>query len=81
MTDAKKDIVKRLRIISGHLQGVIDMIEGERACDEILIQVQALSSSLAKVKSLIVKNYLTECFNPNAVLSEDLEKILKYLDK
>ncbi len=67
MTKEQKDILNRLKTLQGHLGGIINMIEEEKECEEILVQMKAISSSVSKTQSLIFQNYLHKC----AKLSEE----------
>lgn len=57
-TDAK---VNRLNRIAGQVQGVARMVEEDRYCIDILHQIQAIRSALAKVESQILKDHAACC--------------------
>ncbi len=61
-TEKEKDrLIKRLRIIEGQVRGVNQMIEKDRYCDEILIQISAIDQSLKSIGKEIIKNHLETC--------------------
>ncbi len=59
--DAKKQIRRRLKIISGHLKKVIKMIEEDKYCVDVLHQSLACQNALKKVDSLILNQHLRKC--------------------
>ncbi|ARU14882.1 metal-sensitive transcriptional regulator [Croceicoccus marinus] len=56
--DAK---VKRLNRIAGQVRGIGKMIEEGRYCMDILTQMQAVKSALAKVESEVLKDHAASC--------------------
>jgi DNA-binding FrmR family transcriptional regulator len=53
--------VNRLNRIAGQVQGVAKMIEDDRYCIDILHQIQAIKSALAKVESQVLKDHAACC--------------------
>lgn len=53
--------VTRLRRIEGQVRGLAQMLEDDRYCIDILHQVQAVKSALAKVESRILKDHAACC--------------------
>jgi DNA-binding FrmR family transcriptional regulator len=51
----------RLKIIEGHLRGVIRMVEDDAYCIDVIRQIQAVESALNKVSSQILENHLNSC--------------------
>lgn len=59
--EAKQRIRGRLARIEGQIRGLQRMIEEERPCDEILIQILAARAALERAAGEIVGVYLDEC--------------------
>lgn len=53
--------VNRLNRIAGQVRGIAQMIEDDRYCIDILHQVQAVRSALAKVESQVLKDHAACC--------------------
>jgi len=70
MDEAKQKIVNRLKTIKGHIAGIEKMIEDEKSCDEILLQIAAIKSSIHKVGIVIMEEHAMQC-----MLSDDAGKI------
>jgi len=60
--DVNKDaITKRLRRIEGQVKGIQKMVENDKYCGDVLIQVAAARSALNSVGGLILENYTKDC--------------------
>ncbi len=56
-----EDTLKRLKIIEGHLKGVIRMVEEDAYCIDIIRQIQAVDAALNKVSGVILESHLNSC--------------------
>ena len=70
----KAKIMKRLSIIAGQVNGVKEMIGNDRYCEDVLIQIAAISNALKSVSYEVLRGYLSTCTkdamkkdNPKAV--------------
>ena len=61
MADAKTAKINRLNRIAGQVRGLAQMIEDDRYCMDILHQLQAVKSALAKVEKQILKDHAACC--------------------
>ena len=57
----KQAIGTRLKRIEGQVRGVQQMVAEERYCIDILHQIQAIKSALAKVESQVLKDHAACC--------------------
>lgn len=71
--DSKRDVQKRLKKISGQIQGIQKMIEEDRYCVDTLIQLSAARAALGKVSNEILQNHLETCVR-HSFHSEDPAK-------
>jgi DNA-binding FrmR family transcriptional regulator len=60
-SQAKTDIIKRMRNAEGHVRGVAKLIEEDAYCMEIINQNHAVIEALKKVNQLVLEGYLGEC--------------------
>ncbi|MDX9917531.1 MAG: metal-sensitive transcriptional regulator [Gudongella sp.] len=60
MTD-KDSLVVRLRRVEGQIKGIQKMVEEDKFCGDILIQISAARSALNNVGGLILENYMKHC--------------------
>lgn len=56
-----ENVLRRLKIIEGHLRGIIRMVEEDAYCIDIIRQIQAVEAALNKVSSQILENHLNSC--------------------
>lgn len=57
----QEDVVKRINRAIGQLNGVKDMIEDNRYCGDVLIQLSAAESAVHKVAEIIFKEHMETC--------------------
>ena len=60
-TKDKEAIIKRLRRIEGQVKGIQKMVEEEKYCGDILIQIAAVRSAMNSVGGLILENHMKGC--------------------
>lgn len=56
-----ENIQKRLNRISGQINGVSKMINENRYCGDVLIQIAAIESALKEVGYIVLKDHLYSC--------------------
>lgn len=61
LPDYKKKSITRLKRLRGQLDGIINMIEEDRYCPEILTQVLAAQGGLKSISSYILESHLNTC--------------------
>lgn len=59
--ELQEDLNKRLNRAIGQLNGVKAMIEDNRYCGDVLIQLAAAQSAVHKVAELVLKNHMETC--------------------
>jgi len=68
----KEALVKRLKRIEGQVKGIQNMVEEERYCVDILVQISAIRSAINKVGSIILENHIKGCVT-NSIKSGDID--------
>ena len=59
--DTQERVTHRLKIAKGHLEKVIQMIEEDRYCIDVLHQLQAVESGIKETGNVILENHLKTC--------------------
>lgn len=59
--DTQERIAHRLKISVGQLKKVIEMVENNKYCIDILHQSQAVQKALRETDNLILENHLNTC--------------------
>ncbi len=52
---------RRLARIAGQVRGLEKMVEDERYCGDILLQISSVQEALRGVSRLLMRNHLTHC--------------------
>ena len=59
--ELQADLHKRLNRAIGQLNGIKAMIDDNRYCGDVLIQLSAVQSAVGKVSQLVLKNHMETC--------------------
>lgn len=57
----KEDVMRRLKKIEGQVKGLQRMVDQDKYCVDILIQIAAVRAAINKVGVLIVESHSREC--------------------
>ena len=80
----KRSALNRLKTVRGHLDAVIDMVEDERYCPDVMKQVSAVQGSLEKVNRVLLQNHVETCVlhavaeGRSGQIVDELMETLKY---
>lgn len=59
--DVKERILHRLKITQGHLKKVVQMVENDTYCIDVIHQTQAIQKALKEIDNLTLENHLKRC--------------------
>lgn len=59
--EEKKELYTRINRVCGQLSGIKRMIEEERYCDDILIQLSAADKAIKSLANLILERHMHTC--------------------
>lgn len=71
----------RLRRIEGQIRGIEDMVAKDRSPQEILIQLEAVKSSVGSTISNLIENLLTYSDEKIILKKEELVTLLRLIKK
>ena len=54
-------ILNRLKRIEGQVRGLMKMVEDDKGCEEILIQIGSVKAALHKTGQVILEGHLQHC--------------------
>ncbi len=57
----KKTLISRLNRIEGQIRGVANMVNEDRYCDDILIQLSAVDKSIKSLANLLLEKHMKSC--------------------
>ena len=75
----KKKVINRMSRAIGHMEGIKRMIEEDRDCSEILIQMAAVRSAINNIGKSRLKDHINHCV-VDAVESQN-QKVLDDLNE
>lgn len=75
--EAKRKIVNRLRRANGQLAAVINAVEDDAHCTEIVQQLSAVSKAIDRAGFLVISSALQECLNQGETEEEDIAQLEK----
>lgn len=84
MTDGnetRKKIKNRLKRSEGQIRGVINMVEEEQPCRDIVIQLSAIRSSIDRAIGVIVAENLKDCLTAEGLTDEKLQEAIDLVVK
>lgn len=83
---SKEEILNRMKKIEGQAKGIQKMIEEDKCCGDIMVQISAIRSAINKVGGLIMDRYIKECLkeslkdkNSDKSIEEIIETIVRYV--
>ncbi len=82
----KKTINNRLNRIEGQIKGIKKMVAEDRYCNDILIQLSAIESSVKSLSMHILENHLYSCItdsieNRDTEVVDELMSLFKRFNK
>jgi len=57
----REDILKRLARAEGHVRGIAKMVQEDKDCPAILLQIAAVQSALSKVSQIMLEDHIETC--------------------
>ncbi|MTT32056.1 metal-sensing transcriptional repressor [Terrilactibacillus sp. BCM23-1] len=72
-----KSVVNRIKRIEGQIKGVLNMIEQNKDCREVITQLSASRSAIDRTIGLIVSMNLEQCVRENIEKGEDTKVLVK----
>ncbi|MHB1526702.1 MAG: metal-sensitive transcriptional regulator [Candidatus Dormibacteria bacterium] len=82
---SKPELLRRFRRVAGQVAGVSRMVEDERYCPEVLVQIRSASAALDQIGYLLLRDHLAHCVadgvrrgEGDAYLDEVMEVIRGY---
>ncbi len=59
----QEDLIRRLRRIEGQVRGIQKMVDEERDCEDIVVQLMAVRSALDAVTARLVVGHTSRCLD------------------
>lgn len=78
--DTQERILHRLKIAQGHLKKVINMVESDEYCIDVLHQSQAVQKALKETDNVMLENHLNTCVADSIAAGKKDEAISEVLE-
>jgi CsoR family transcriptional regulator, copper-sensing transcriptional repressor len=75
--ETKHRALARLRRIEGQVQGVHRMLEEDKYCVDIMLQISAIRGALAQVSKLLMHRHIESCVMDSMKAGSDRERAKK----
>ena len=69
----KEKIISRLKRVEGQLRGIQKMIDEKRSCEDIMMQLSAMTSAVERVNRVIIGCYMEEKIKSELMEHQDTE--------
>ncbi|WP_254174665.1 metal-sensing transcriptional repressor [Planktothrix pseudagardhii] len=82
--ESLRKIVNRLSRLEGHIRGVKTMVQENRPCPDVLVQIAAIRGALDRVARIILDEHLSECVARAAKegnIDDEIEALKAALDR
>ena len=73
--DEKRQLLSRINRITGQLNGIKNMIEEDKYCNDILIQIVAAEKSLKSFANLMFENHIYRCISDDIKSDEVIDEL------
>ena len=74
-------VLHRLQIARGHLDCVINMVETQEYCIDVINQSKAVQSALSQVDQVMLENHLKTCVRESIVSGKGIdEKVAEVIE-
>ncbi|MBU8907396.1 metal-sensing transcriptional repressor [Desertibacillus haloalkaliphilus] len=78
--EEKEQLIKRLKRVEGQVRGIQKMIENDRYCVDVLVQLSAANAALKKVGFSLLEQHTHGCV-ASAIKSGDGDEAIEELMK
>lgn len=82
--DTRDRILHRLKIANGHLAKVINMVENDSYCVDVIHQMQAIESAIKETEGVVLENHLKTCVADsirNGNQEESIKEVMEVFKK
>ncbi len=76
--DTQERILHRLKIARGHLGKVMQMVEDDQYCIDVLHQMQAVREAIKQTEDVVMANHLESCVGAS---KKAISEVMSVLDK
>lgn len=85
--EEKQAVINRLKRIEGQVRGIQKMVEEDRYCMDILVQISAINAAMKKVGYTVTERHMKHCVNQAVIegngeqAMEELLEVMRHISK
>ena len=82
--NTQERILHRLKIAKGQLENIMEMIEQDAYCIDVINQMQAVENAIAQTEAVLLQNHLNSCVADairNGKQEETIEEVMQVFKK
>ena len=76
--ERRREVLKRLSSIEGHVSGIRKMVEEDKYCVDILRQTYAVRKALEKLEGIVLEGHLQSCV-PEGIKGDREDEVIQEL--
>lgn len=80
MSHSSAEVIRRLSRIEGQVRGIKEMLNQDRECEDIMVQLSSVSSAITQVARVIMSEHIEHCV-VNGIKKGDEEGTVANLKK
>ena len=77
--ETRSEVLLRLRRIEGQVRGIHRMVEEDRDCRDVVVQLAAIKASIASLNTLVAETFAQECLCGDHIDSAEVSRVLELL--
>jgi DNA-binding FrmR family transcriptional regulator len=78
----REEVINRLAKIEGHIKAIKKMLEDDKPCDQVIIQMAAVKAAMSGATRLLLEDHFDHCIiarNSDDELAEELNEFRSLL--
>ncbi len=75
--EMEKDLRDRLSRVCGHIEGIKRMLANHESCDDLLVQLGAVSAALNQVTIKLLEGHMETCVRESVEKGEGVEALYR----
>lgn len=80
--EAKKEVLRRLRSVEGHVRGIEKMVEEDDVTyAEVVQQTNAVFSAIRRINTVVLKDFVEERAEKDEASEQMINDLLKAIDR
>ncbi len=80
--ETKKEVIRRLKSVEGHVRGVSKMVDGgDVTYREVVQQTNAIFSAIRSINMVLLRDFMEERAGREGVSEETVEELMKAIER